>query len=135
AFATFNRALKVRVDVYSGNYADAITDLPNSFYNLNGDLNVGAYISFSTASGDIPNALYKPLNSVETDCRVVEPSFVTDAEAGDLRLSKASLRTSTAESPDSLSSDYDVNIWASQDAPVSIIRNEELILIAAEAKI
>jgi hypothetical protein len=134
-FATFNRALKARVDVYSGNFADAITDLGNSFYNLNGDLNAGAYITFSTASGDIPNVLYKPLNSVSTDCRVVEESYVTDAEPGDARLSKASLRTSTAVSPDSLSSNYDVNVWFSQDDPVSIIRNEELILIAAEAKI
>ncbi|MEO5673550.1 MAG: RagB/SusD family nutrient uptake outer membrane protein [Chitinophagales bacterium] len=134
-FSKFNRGLKARVDVYSGNFSEAITDLSASFINASGDLYAGTYVSFSTASGDIPNVLYKPLNSVETDSRVVQESYVTDAEPGDARLSKASLRATTAQSPDSLSSNYDVNVWSSQDAPVSIIRNEELILISAEAKI
>lgn len=135
-FAKFNRGLKARVDVYGGNFSEAITtDLPNSFIDMTGNFSNGTYIAFSTASGDIPNVLYKPFNSVETDCRVVEESYVTDAEPGDARLSKAVLRSSTAESPDTLSSNYDVNVWPSPDAPVSIIRNEELILISAEAKI
>jgi hypothetical protein len=47
-------------------------------------------------------------------------------------LSKVQLRDEPATVGE-LTSNYDVNVWKSQNDPVTIIRNEELILIAAEA--
>ncbi len=49
------------------------------------------------------------------------------------RLNKVSLRDDPAFS-DGLSGDYDVYIYSSNTDPVCIIRNEELILLYAEAK-
>ena len=64
----------------------------------------------------------------------MQPSFVTDAEPGDARLSKATLRDET-EFQDGLQSDYDFTVYATNGTSIPIIRNEELILIYAEAKI
>jgi hypothetical protein len=49
-------------------------------------------------------------------------------------ISKATLRTTPASLSD-LSSDRDVWVYTSSTAPIAIIRNEELILIYAEANI
>ena len=59
---------------------------------------------------------------------------MTEAEAGDLRRAKAPLRTGLARTLGGIPSTYEVRVFASQTAPLDIIRNEELILIAAEAK-
>jgi len=49
-------------------------------------------------------------------------------------LSKIALRDATA-TLDDLSGDYDVTVFTSLNDPIPLIRNEELILIAAEANI
>ncbi|HSZ85295.1 MAG TPA: RagB/SusD family nutrient uptake outer membrane protein, partial [Puia sp.] len=68
------------------------------------------------------------------EIRVAHPSFATDIEAGDDRINKATLRNAVA-SLDGLSSNRDVWVYTSSTAPIPIIRNEELILIYAEANI
>lgn len=65
---------------------------------------------------------------------MAHPSYATDIAAGDDRINKATLRTSVA-SLDGLSSNRDVWVYTSSTAPIPIIRNEELILIYAEANI
>ena len=131
-FSKFNRALAARVSVYKADWAGALTALSNSFFNLNGDLNDGAYYTYSTAGGDQLNPLFFPLNS-SGETRVAEPSFVSDAEAGDTRLNKVSLRSS-ATLQDGLQSDYDFYVYKTNSDRIPIIRNEELLLIYAEAK-
>ncbi len=129
-FSKFNRALAARVYVYQKNWAAANTALTESFYELIGDLNKGAYYLFSTAGGDQLNPLYYPLNS-SGETRVAHPSFVTSAEAGDNRLSKVVQRAS-AEFQDGLSSNYDFFVFKTNADRIPIIRNEELILLYAE---
>jgi hypothetical protein len=129
----FNRALAARVYVYRKNWASALTALSESFFDLNGALATGVYHSFSTNGGDVANTLYLPANG-NGEVRVAHPSFVTDILAGDDRISKTALRTSSA-SQSGLTGDRDITIWNSLNSPVSIIRNEELILLYAEAKI
>lgn len=132
-FAKFNRALAARVQTYLGNWDAALTALNASFFDLNGDLAKGVYHPFSTAGGDVLNPQWFPAGSTG-ESRVAHPSFVTDAEAGDTRLSKAAARAET-EFQDGLQSDYDFTVYATNSSPIPIIRNEELILIYAEAKI
>lgn len=132
-FSKFNRALAARVSVYRKDWAGALTALNESFFNLNGALDGGAYYLFSTAGGDQLNPVFFPLNSPAAETRVAHPSFVTQAEANDTRLSKVSLRTSTA-TQDGLSSNYDFYVYKTNADKIPIIRNEELILIYAEAK-
>lgn len=88
---------------------------------------------FSTASGDQLNRFFLAPNATG-EVRVAHPDFITDGVAGDTRLQKASLRNAPA-TQSGLSSNYDVAVYKSNVAPIPIIRNEELILLYAEAKI
>ncbi|MFI5187361.1 MAG: RagB/SusD family nutrient uptake outer membrane protein [Chitinophagales bacterium] len=129
----FNRALAARVDVYRKLWSAALTDLSASFFDINGDFNAGAFEEFSTGSGDLLNPAFFDQNS-NGEVRLAHPSYVTDIVAGDDRIGKATLRTSAASNA-GLSSDRDVWVYRSSTAPIPIIRNEELILIDAEANI
>ena len=131
-FSKFNRALAARVAVYKKDWSTANTALTESFFELTGDLNKGAFYIFSTAGGDQLNPLYYPQNS-SGETRVAHPSFITSAEAGDTRLNKVSLRTS-AEFQDGLSSNYDFFVYKTNADKIPIIRNEELILLYAEVQ-
>jgi len=131
-FAKFNRALAARVAVYKSDWSGALTALSNSFFAINGDLSAGAYYLFSSAGGDQLNPMYFPQNS-NGETRVAEPSFITDAETGDTRLSKAPARTSST-TQDGLTSSYDFFVYKTNVDKIPIIRNEELLLIYAEAK-
>lgn len=130
----FNRALAARVDVYEQKWSDALTALNASFFDLNGDFSTGVYHVFGTGSGDQLNPAFIPQNQ-NGEVRVAHPSFAADIKPGDDRISKATLRTSTASIPAGLSSNRDVWVYTSGTAPIPIIRNEELILIYAEANI
>ncbi|MEO9021570.1 MAG: RagB/SusD family nutrient uptake outer membrane protein [Ginsengibacter sp.] len=133
SFAQFNRALAARMAVYNGDWSGALTDLGNSFFDMNGDLKKGAYYIYSTAGGDMLNPVFEPLNS-SGEVKVAQISFITDAESGDTRLNKVVKRT-TPVIQDGLTGIYDLYIYKTNVDPVPIIRNEELLLIYAEAKI
>jgi hypothetical protein len=132
-FAKFNRALAARVLVYKSDWNGALTALGNSFFNINGSLNEGVFYKYSTAGGDQLNPLFFPKNS-SGETRVAHPSFITDAEAGDSRLAKTPMRTSST-TQDGLTSNYDFFVFPTNTSDIPIIRNEELLLIYAEAKI
>jgi hypothetical protein len=133
-FLKFNRALAARVAVYQEDFSGALEALEASFMELSNNFRKGVYYVFSTSSGDQLNPLYFARNATG-EVRVAHPSFVADATPGDDRLSKVALRDAAATHPSGLSSQYDVALFASNVDPVPIIRNEELILIYAEAKI
>ena len=129
----FNRALAARVDIYEKKWSDALTALNESFFDLNGDFYTGVNHVFSTGPGDQLNPVFIPQNQ-SGEQRVAHPTYATDIKPGDDRINKATLRT-TAASLSGLSSNRDVWVYTSGTAPIPIIRNEELILIYAEAKI
>ncbi len=130
----FNRALAARVDVYESKWSDALTALSGSFFDLHGDFTTGVYHEFGTGSGDQLNPAFIPQNQ-NGEVRVAHPSFAADILPNDDRIAKATLRNSTASIPAGLSSDRDVWVYTSGTAPIPVIRNEELILIYAEANI
>jgi len=129
----FNRALAARVAVYRKQWNDALTDLSTSFLNLNSDLYTGVYEVFGTGTGDQLNPAFFPQNQ-NGEVRVAHPSYAADIAPGDDRINKATLRTTPA-TKDNLTSNRDVWVYTSSTAPIPIIRNEELILIYAEANI
>ncbi|MFL5482859.1 MAG: RagB/SusD family nutrient uptake outer membrane protein [Gemmatimonadaceae bacterium] len=134
-FSTFNRALKARVEAYRSNYAAALTALTGSFLSTTAPLTLGAYHSFSTGSGDLPNALYDPAGRAI----LAHPSIETDAERQPSGALDARVLAKVAHLPDvhtvqGISSDLVFTIYNSPSAPVPIIRNEELILLRAEAR-
>jgi hypothetical protein len=133
-FKQFNRALAARVALYQRDYSGALTALNQSFYNRAGDLAVGPKITFNPGNaGDQGNAYFQVLNNTGATVLTVPENFVREAEPNDARLSKVGLRTAPRSTGD-ISARYEVRRFASNQASLDIIRNEELVLIAAEAR-
>lgn len=128
-----NRALTARVSVYREQWQDALDALENSFLDLNGSFENGVYHVFGTGSGDQLNPAFFPRNQAG-DVRLVHPDFAADIEGNDDRIAKAALRDQST-SYQGLTSDRDVWVYTSSSSPIPLIRNEELILIYAEASI
>ena len=128
-----NRALAARVAAYRQDWAGVLSNLASSFFDMSGDFSVGVYHVFGTGSGDQLNGSFIPQDQ-SGEVRVAHPSFVTDIAAGDDRIGKATLRTNPV-STSGLSSTRDVWVSTSSTSPIAIIRNEELILLYAEAQI
>ena len=129
----FNRALAARVDVYREQWTDALTDLNESFFDLNGNFSTGVFEVYGTGTGDQLNTAFFPQNQ-NGEVRLSHPSYEEDIEGGDDRIGKATLRNTPA-TKDGLTSDRDVWVYQSSTANIPIVRNEELILIYAEASI
>lgn len=129
--SSFNRALAARVAVYREEWDAALAALDASFLDLNGSLTAGVYHVFSTGSGDQLNPAFFPKNQAG-DVRLAHPDYATDIDPSDDRINKATLRSSIAFFQ-GLSSNRDVWVYTSSTAPVPLVRNEELILIYAEA--
>lgn len=132
SFLEFNRALAARIAVYQGNKQNANKFLGDSFFDLDGDFYAGPFLSFSTAGGEQTNPVFRPRN--QADGIIAHPSFVEALTEGDDRVSKIARRDAPA-SLDGLTGEYDVVVFPSLTAPIHLIRNEELILIYAEANI
>jgi len=129
----FNRALAARVDVYREQWTDALTDLNESFFDLNGNFSTGVFEVYGTGTGDQLNTAFFPQNQ-NGEVRLSHPSYEEDIQGGDDRIGKATLRNTPA-TKDGLTSDRDVWVYQSSTANIPIVRNEELILIYAEASI
>jgi hypothetical protein len=134
-FAKFNRALKARVEAYRGNYAAVLTALSGSFLDTNAALTLGAYQSYSTGSGDTPNALFDPSGRAI----LAHPSILTDAETqpGGALDARALAKVTHLPAPHTvqgITTDLVFTIYNSNTAPITIIRNEELILLRAEGR-
>jgi hypothetical protein len=138
-FLTFNRALKARVDVYLGNYAAALTSLGASFIDPAGDMQLGVFYNYGTGSGDQVNNLFDPSEliilahpSIETDAQLQTDGVTLDQRVVDKTVSVA---TVTDQGGLGLSSDLAFNLYTSATTAMPIIRNEELILLRAEANL
>ncbi|MGB5419000.1 RagB/SusD family nutrient uptake outer membrane protein [Algibacter sp.] len=130
-FLEFNKALNARVEAYRGNYANVLTLLGDSFMDMAGDLNTGVYHTYSLSGADQANPLFITLNQ-EANVRVAHSSFTDDALAMDSRVDKVVMRDGPREAS-GLVGTHDVWIYQSNVDDVPMIRNEELILLYAEA--
>jgi len=130
-FRQLNRALRARVAAYMGAYPQALTALQGSFLNTAAPLTLGAYNTYASGSGETPNTL------VAATIRA-HPSIATDAErradgSVDRRVAEKIVQVAP-RSQAGLSSDLGFAIYSSNTSPVAIVRNEELILLRAEAR-
>jgi hypothetical protein len=158
-FLKFNRAIAARVLAIRGSfqgaatcgnacYTQALTAVSESFATAPGaaaslaDLNVGAYNVYSTAPGDALNSL----NFTQDANVLAHQSIVTDAQkqpdgtTPDARVTRKVVALATpVGSPGGttagIAANYRFSIYSSNTAPTPIIRNEELLLIRAEANI
>jgi starch-binding outer membrane protein, SusD/RagB family len=144
-FRQFNRAIRARVAAYTATnaagYADVLSALAESFIDDTApfDFNTGVYYVYSTKTGDVTNGLLNPNI-------FVHPSIAEDADMNgavvDLRFSSKVAKVddpdAAGSSPGStmgvtLMSDLIFTLYPDPDSRVSLIRNEELILLKAEA--
>ncbi|WP_299105131.1 RagB/SusD family nutrient uptake outer membrane protein [uncultured Tenacibaculum sp.] len=133
-FLEFNRALAARVALYQDDKAKALTLLNQSFFDLNGSLNKGVAHVFGATGNDILNSLFYVLGQSGQEF-VIHNSWIADAEAGDTRVTNKSFLLSAPASFDGLSGTHQIAVYKSNTDPVYLIRNEELILMYAEANI
>lgn len=136
-FARFNRALRARVAAYQADYSTCLTALQNSFLtetNTSEGMRIGVYHVYSTASGDLFNPVFEPAASATRFFAQRDFFSQNQDTATDARLSKV-FRRDPAVSNYGVSSNYAVSLYSSNTAPVPIIRNEELLLLRAEARI
>ncbi len=137
-FIEFNKALSARVEAYRGNYPNVLSLLSDSFMDMSAGLGKGIYHTFSLAGNDQANPLFIALNQT-ANVRVAHLSFTADAEVGDTRVGKVVQRDTQFETDDTgigtLVGTHDVWINQSNLDGVPLMRNEELILLFAEANI
>jgi starch-binding outer membrane protein, SusD/RagB family len=136
SFLKFNRGIKAKTEIYlakntASHYATALTALGESFVDTTKSLDLGTYHFYSLAAGDQANPLFQ--DTATTNFRA-HPSVRTDAEAGDLRVTKKTA-IGSAKTYQSLTSNVVFTLYDSPTAPIAILRNEELILLRAQANI
>lgn len=134
SFQKFNRALKARVEVYRGNLDAALAALGQSFLDTGASLDLGVYHAFGSGSGDVTNGLFNPQigahPSVRTDAELKPDGSLDDRVARKTRILDTPLTSAQG-----ISTNVGFTIYDDLDAPVPIIRNEELILLRAEVLI
>src|SRR5262249_34182605 len=151
-FAKFNRAIKARGAAEyatSGGgttaWQTALTALSASFLNAaattRSQFDVGVYDTYAP-SPDSPNGLTQATNttlyahmSFQSDVQNKASGSPDDRYTAKIRTGLPSRSGPvTGDGPTSASSTLGFSIWPTTSSPVPIIRNEELILLRAEAK-
>lgn len=127
-FIQFNRALKARVEVYRQQWPSALTAIGESFIDESGSLAGGVSHVYGSGSGDLLNGLTSPN-------LFAHPRMVSEAEMGDTRVAaKIEAHPGGATTVRGITSDRAYTMYPTGTSPVPIIRNEELILLRAEAR-
>jgi hypothetical protein len=140
-FVKFNRAVKARAEVYRENWTGALQALSESFVDPQKPMSLGVYHAYGTGSGDTTNGLTSPN-------LFAHPSIVADAELKpgctedaaepfkclDDRV-KNKIKVTDPRTYQGLTSKYVFTLYPANAAPLPIIRNEDLLLLRAEANI
>jgi starch-binding outer membrane protein, SusD/RagB family len=130
-FALVNRALRARVDIHTSTYTQALTDLAGSFLNESNSLADGVIFQFATTSGDETTVLFQAY--LRASPRYVDSAQLQTGGAKDARLAKLDSTASLAFL--GVTSPYLFTAQQSAAASLPMIRNEELILMRAEAEL
>jgi hypothetical protein len=143
SFLKFNRALRARVAIYVSDYAGALTALAASFIDPLQPLSLGVYMDYSAGTGDFANPLALDPLSGEN---VAHPSLAARAQpqpggepdkrfTAKVETLKDANGQTVTRSADDLSTTLGWIRYPSPDTPIPLIKNEELILLRAEANI
>lgn len=131
-----NRAITARLNAYRKDWQGVLSALEQSFMNLNGPLQFGPSHPYGAAP-DIFNPLFYIPDAAINTIIVVHPSVLDDATPGDLRVQEKFFERTT---PVTVTTDAGALVgthqdarWASNTVSIPFIKNEELILLKAEA--
>ena len=131
-FKHFNRGLMARVSVLQDNWSqaqEALTDI-DAWMN-GGDPDAGVYHVFSSAANDADNQMFED-PSAATLKLMVHPSFLTDADPGDSRVSSNVVERAETVTYDGLTTNLAPTLYNSIYDPVPMMRAVELQLLQAE---
>ena len=132
-FITFNRALRARVAAYQKDWAGTLAAVNASFLDPAASMRLGAYHTYSDNAGETPNGLNSPN-------LYVHPSISAQMDrrqengAPDARVSSA-VEAVEERKVAGVTSSQRIAKYPDGSTPVPIIRNEELLLLRAEANI
>ncbi len=147
-FIKFNRALAAKANVIRGSlgcgnacYTAAITALNESFISTTptmASMNLGVYHIYSTATGDATNAnSFVQQNFIYAHAQAVNVAQKQpDGVTVDDRIVRKIVQLATPVSPpgnQNIAARYRYEIYPKPSSPAPIIRNEELLLLRAEA--
>jgi hypothetical protein len=137
-FAKFAAGLQARALVYHGEFGPALDALSASFVDTTADLDIGVYYPYSTNAGDAQNPLADPVTRFAHDSVWAQAEERAD-ESKDLRVQRKLVKMSAPFSLPSfnITTNYQYKITAERQvsAPLPEMRNEELVLLRAEANI
>ena len=151
--ARYAQAIKAKVAAHyatagggTAAWQTSLTALGNSFLNAaattRAAFDVGVYVTFA-ASPDSPNGLTQATNtdlyahmSVQTDAQLKANGSPDDRYTAKIRTGLPSRQGPLASNlPTSASSTLGFSLWPTISSPIPVIRNEELILLRAEARL
>ena len=138
--AQVNRAIAARAALYAEDWAGVISALNGSFMDMAGDMDLGPAHTYEGGDGTANNPFnpfFYPLDQFSTQIEVVHPGVLADVEAGDTRASKFFERSPANYVSNQALQEYVATHqdgrWGTNTQNVPFIRNEELILMFAEA--
>jgi hypothetical protein len=153
-FLQFNRAIAARVNAHRASlgtsgcgaarsaacYQRTLTNLGESFLNATGSLATGPARVFSTASGDVANSLSNQATPNVVAHALSDQGVQSNGGTPDRRYTDKIARLSSPKGASNATIgiptnfDFSNAVYAQQTTPMPIIRNEELILLRAEAR-
>lgn len=137
ALRQVNNAILARANAYRKDWQGVLTALGGSFMDLNGDLEKGPAHPYN-GPPDVFNPLFYVLDANVNTIIAVHPSVLTDTIPGDLRIKNKFFEretpvTITTDAAGALIGTHQDLRWQNNTTPITFIKNEELILLKAEA--
>lgn len=137
-FAKFAAGLEARAHVYHGDFDAALTDLQSSFVDTTASFDTGVYYGFSNNAGDAPNPFSDATQFFAHDSDWAQAELRAD-NSKDLRAQRLLVQLAQPFSLPAfgITTNYQFAVTANREttAPLSEMRNEELILLRAEANL
>jgi len=134
-FVHFNRGLRARVAVLQDDWSAAQTALTSVDAWMNGgDHDAGVYHVFSSGANDFDNQMFEDPTAATLKL-MVHPTFLTEADSGDARVTNNVLERETTVTYDGLESYLAPTLYSSSYDPVPMMRAVELQLLQAEVHI
>jgi hypothetical protein len=152
-YMKFNRALAARVNAYRASlgisgcgaarspacYQTVLTNLSQSFVDSTKSLTLGPFNVYSPAANDVQNSLSNAATTAIVAHFRADSGIQLRADGSkDLRFQNKVITLSKPKGPSTpilgVSTTFDYSIYTNRTDPIPIIRNEELILLRAEAE-
>ncbi len=136
ALRQVNNAILARANAYREDWQGILSALESSFMDLNGNLQSGPAHPYS-GPPDLFNPLFYVPDADINTIIVVHPSVLDDATPGDNRVTEKFFERSqpvlVTTDAGTLQGTHQDGRWPNNTSPIPFIRNEELILLKAEA--